>query len=106
MTPYLARFAALSRTPFIQADRAFPAPAAASSYLAFRSTDTRISSRSVSGLSTGGRPRGRFAGSFMGEIMPVQIFVDKAPDRVFNVRTVKQGGGHVKKVRSASAKSS
>ena len=56
--PY--RLLARSRTALAQADRALPARAAAASYRALRSGATRISSRSVSGLSTGGLPRGRF----------------------------------------------
>jgi hypothetical protein len=67
------RLAALSNTPLIHADRASPALAAAATYRAFLEADRRISSRSVSPLSSGGLPLGRF----MWRIMPVQVFLDK-----------------------------
>jgi hypothetical protein len=80
---------ARSRTPLIQAARAFPALAAAASYLSLRSLDQRISYRSSSGFSIGGLPLG-LLGCSMAFIMPVQIILDKLLDRVFNVRTVTQ----------------
>jgi hypothetical protein len=47
---------ARSSTALAHADRAFPARAAAASYLDLRSGATRNSSRSVSGFSAGGLP--------------------------------------------------
>lgn len=71
------RFAALSKTPLIQPAMVFPAPLAAASYLASLDGASRSSYRSDSGSSTGGRPLVRFVGSFMCDIMPVQIMLDK-----------------------------
>ena len=59
------RLLALSSAALIQADKAFPALAAARSYAAFRSGDTRKAIRSVSGSSTGGLPLGLLAGSIV-----------------------------------------
>jgi hypothetical protein len=84
---YLARFAALSSTPFTQADRVSPAFVAAREYVSRRSSDTRSVSHRRSPFSTAGLPLGRF-GCSMSRIMYQQIIVDNAPVRVFNVPTL------------------
>lgn len=63
---YVDLLAARSSTPLIQAASFFPTLSAAAVYAASRSFESRSSYRSVSPLSTGGLPRGRF----MGQLCP------------------------------------
>lgn len=68
---------ARSSTPLIQAARFFPVASALAAYRASRSLDSRSSYRSVSPLSTGGRPLGLLAGSFMAVILCPYKYLDK-----------------------------
>jgi hypothetical protein len=79
---------ALSSTPLIQAASAFPVRSEAALYRSRRSLESLNSYRSVSPLSMGGRPLGRFGDSCMVRIMPVQIFLDKVYVQELNARTL------------------